>query len=639
VRVRLWWLGMTCLLLLFGATWLYRYDQSGVVAILDKVDGTVEHERSGAPGRFERAAPGNRFRVGDAVKTGRGATAVLALDDGSRLALEQDTLLRFLAAPPDTPGRGLGVETGSARLETGGDPLDLYTSVGLAHIEPGTKVVLGPRASGLRFSLEVGLARFETKQGTVTLAPGDELAIDIGGAVIESRKSGEPVLERAASREPPEAETIAARVEGKGTRAKGPEESAWRGLAPGTVELAPGSSLEVPSGSRVVLTSDGGSVSLQGKGQFIVGARDAPFVQTVAGRLFVDRGRTPLELAVPGGSITMRPWSKAEAAVDSSRTTLRVGAGSLEVLGAFGRDDLHAGESATLSRGGRLEVSGRGPAYADMVVSAGSSFVVHDPSPPTSVGFLLQDVCPKGGVVEQLGPSGSRPLASARGAEAANLLLARGTHRYQVRCVDARGLAAKSSASGVVTILRDSGTGTLSRVPPLTRIDVDGRSYTVMYQNLLPQIIVRWPKAPAASSYTLTLDGRGAGATRQMSQPTLTLEAGQLKEGTYTLTFAADGKKSLPTRVAIVFDNASPTARIQSPEDRSFRPGSSVNVAGVAVPGWGISVGGRELVLDAQARFSEQVTASSAQQALQLRFTHPRRGVHYYLRHAAGAAL
>jgi hypothetical protein len=332
-------------------------------------------------------------------------------------------------------------------------------------------------------------------------------------------------------------------------------------------------------------------------------------------------------------------WWKAEAGVVAARTTLRVGAGSLDVLGALGRDDVHAGESATLSRSGGLEISGRGPDHADMVVAAGTTFVVHDPSPPTAVGFLLLDVCPKGGVVERLGASGPRPLASARGAQAANLLLPRGTHRYQVRCVDARGVDAKPSASGVVTILRDSGTGVLSRVPPVTRIDADGRTYTVMYQNLLPEIVVRWPKAPAASSYTLTLDGRGMVSTRRASQPTLTLGAGQLKEGTYTLTFAADARKSPPTRLAIVFDNASPTARIQSPRDRSFRAGSSVNVAGVAVPGWEISVDGRELALDEQARFSEQVTPSSAQQALQLRFTHPRRGVHYYLRHAAGAAL
>jgi hypothetical protein len=274
-----------------------------------------------------------------------------------------------------------------------------------------------------------------------------------------------------------------------------------------------------------------------------------------------------------------------------------------------------------------------------MVAAAGTSFVVHDPNPPTSVGFSLKDVCPTGGLIETLAPSGSRVLSSARGDDLANILLARGTHRYQARCLSRDGVAPKASVTGVVTILQDTGTGVLSRVPPMSRIDTDGRSYTVMYQNLLPQIVVRWPKAPEAASYTLTLQSKGKVTSTQVSRPTTTFDAGQLAEGSHTLTFSANGRSSAATKLSIVFDNAAPTARIQSPANGSFQLGTSVNVAGVAAPGWGISVAGRELAMDAQSRFSEQVTDSSDKQTLQLRFSHPRRGVHYYLRHAAGTAL
>jgi hypothetical protein len=642
VRSRLRWLGVVILALLLGASLLYHYRAQGVVATLDRADGTVERDYAAAPGQFEPAASGSRFRVGDAVRTRHGATAAVRLGDGSHVALDQDTLLRFLATPPEVDAQGLDVEAGSATLATGKAPLDLYTHLGLARLEPGTSVAIQSRAAGVRFAVQVGLARFETKEGTRTVDAGGEITIDIGGAVIEAAsKNVEASAREAGEREPFEDEpgsTISVIVDGKGTTVRAATESSWRPLAPGKAELAPGSSLQIAAGCRVMLNDEGGSVSLQGKGQYIVGAPGAPFVQTAAGRLFIDRGRTQMSLAVPGGSITVRPWSKGEAAVDAPRTTFAVSSGSAELLGALGRGDVRAGESATLLSSGRLEFPGRGPSYADMVAAAGSSFVVHDPDPPTSVGFLLKDTCPMGGVVERLALARSRVVASARGDESANLLLAKGTHRYQVRCVGRDGALAGPSASGVVTILQDSGTGVLSKVPPMTRIDTDGRSYTVTYQNLLPEIVVRWPTAPAASSYTLTLDSRGGVSSHQASQPTLIFKAGQIKEGRYTLTFSAGGRSSAPTKLAIMFDNAAPAARIQSPKNGSFQPGSAVDVAGVAVPGWVISVAGRELAMDDQARFSEQVTASSAQQTLQLSFTHPRRGAHYYLRHAAEAA-
>jgi hypothetical protein len=637
VRSRLWRLGLVLLALLLGASLFHHYRTAEAIATLDKVDGTVERDHAKALGRFEPAALGSRFGVGDGVKTAHAATATVRLDDGSKIALEQDTLLRFLATPPEVKGRGLDVETGSALFEAGGTPLELYTNVGLALLEPGTSVAIEQRASGLRFSVQVGVARFETRDGRRSIEAGAAIDIDIGGAVIEKTPEPGP-----SEREPSEFEAggmIAAVIEGKGVRVRGPGDADWRILSQGSAEVTPGSSLELGSGARVTMTSKGGSVSLQGKGQFSIGVPGAPFVQTTAGRLFVDRGRTPMSFAVPGGSIIVRPWSKADAAIDARRTKLSVATGSAEVLGSLGRDDVRAGENATLLSSGQLEVSGRGPRQVDMVAAAGTSFVVHDPDPPTTVGFQLKDVCATGGVVETLAAASSRVLTTARGEHSANLVLARGTHRYQVRCAGQNGVAGKPSASGVVTILRDSGTGVLSRVPPMTRIDTDGRSYTVTYQNLLPEIVARWPQAPQASSYTMTLESRSGVSTTEVSRPTLTFKAGQIKEGRHTLTFSANGRSSPPTRLAIVFDNAAPTARIQSPQNGSFRPGSAVNVAGVAVPGWGISVAGKELATDDQARFSEQVIAGSDQQALQFCFTHPRRGMHYYLRHAAGATL
>jgi hypothetical protein len=57
----------------------------------------------------------------------------------------------------------------------------------------------------------------------------------------------------------------------------------------------------------------------------------------------------------------------------------------------------------------------------------------------------------------------------------------------------------------------------------------------------------------------------------------------------------------------------------------------------VAIRGWTVSAGGRQLALDDQSRFSEQVAAPAGQRALQIGFEHASRGLHYYLRRSAGA--
>jgi hypothetical protein len=638
VRPRLWWIGaLLALASVLGVLLLRQSEGDGVVATLEQAQGGIERDHAGATGLFVAAALGSRFRVGDGIRTAHAATAALVLDDGSKLALEQDTLVRFLATPPDAGGRGIDIEAGAATLEAGTSPLLLYTNVGFARLEPGTRIALAPRATGIEFSVQMGLARFETKDGTQTVEAGGEITIAIGGAILEAPR--QPATRARPPAEEQPQDKLSAVVDGTAVQVRGPAGGAWQPLPAGPAELAAGSTLRIPSSARVTLAFEGGSIAMQGKGEFIVGAPGAAFVQTGGGSLFVDRGRTPVSLGVPGGSIIVRAASKAEAIVKAKNTQLRVGAGSADVIASNGRDTVFAGEGATLLSSGKLEVTGRGPAYADMVAAAGTSFVVHDPSPPTSVGFRLRDVCPTGGLIETLATSGSRVLSSARGDELANILLDRGTHHYRARCVGREGVAPVASVTGVVTILRDAGTGVLSRVPPMSRIDTDGRSYTVTYQNLLPQIVVRWPKAPEAASYTLTLRSRRGVSSTRAPRPTLTFDAGQLSEGTHMLTFSADGRSSAPTKLSIVFDNAAPTARIQSPANGGFQLGSAVNVAGVAAPGWGVSVAGRELAMDDQSRFSEQVTESSDQQTLQLRFSHPRRGVHYYLRRAAGTAL
>jgi hypothetical protein len=268
----------------------------------------------------------------------------------------------------------------------------------------------------------------------------------------------------------------------------------------------------------------------------------------------------------------------------------------------------------------------------DLLASAGDSFVVHDPRPPTAVAFTVPG-CPSGAVLTiESRKKGSRETI---GSGRVSAEFSQGTHRYSVACLGGGKSPGAPVARGTLSVVADAGLRTLAKTAASSSVDTDGRRYTVLYQTLLPRLSVRWPNAPAASSYTLSVRSKQGTRTFSNTSANHTFDSGSLAEGEHALTFEGDGRRSKETSVVIRFDNAAPTASLTSPADASFAPGSSVLVSGAALPGWSVAVAGRELAQDEQNRFSEVVGAPSSERALAIRFSQAGRGVHYYLRRSA----
>jgi hypothetical protein len=275
----------------------------------------------------------------------------------------------------------------------------------------------------------------------------------------------------------------------------------------------------------------------------------------------------------------------------------------------------------------------RGPALVDLVIGAGEAIVVHDPRPPTAIGVATGGRCPERAIVA-VDPG--RPRAKETlGDTTVGIELGPGSHRYVLHCLDASGVKGPKVAEGSVSVIADAGSRQIAKTAPLTSLDADGRNYTVLYQSLLPKIAMRWPSAPAAPSYSLSLSSPNGTKALTLKSASTAFASGALSEGEHRFAFEGGGARSRTTSVTIRFDNAAPTATIASPADGSFVAGSSVTVSGTALPGWSVSVAGTTLNQDAQSRFSEQVTAPAGLRALAVRFTQPQRGVHYYLRRGA----
>jgi hypothetical protein len=180
-----------------------------------------------------------------------------------------------------------------------------------------------------------------------------------------------------------------------------------------------------------------------------------------------------------------------------------------------------------------------------------------------------------------------------------------------------------------MTVRRDDGSLRLESVPPRNVFDADGRNYDVLYQNALPIVTFRWNGA-GAGPYQVLVETGGRSRTLTADGRSHTFDSGGLRDGEHRLTFVAGGRRSPTTTVRVRFDNAAPTAHIREPRGTIAR--GSVRVAGQAIEGATVTVGGAPLALDGDNRFEGDATVPADLDALAIRFAHPRSGVHYYLR-------
>ena len=619
---------------------IVRGGHGDAVAVLDEKTGKTDRDTAKTRGSWQPAELAAEFFVGDGVRTDKDSTAKLALSDGSALRLENSTIVRFLEHPSGPSRNRVDLQMGEAVLETGSAALSLETDIGVAVLDPGSRVSLKKVDQKTRYAVVVGMARFESKDGAKTdVAAGQAVDLDVGAAQIE-RVAQTPSPAATPSAAAPSASArddepvssadesdVATTVTGGGATVRRPGEEKFGKLTAGDSRIPGGSTVRLSSGTSAEVSRAGQHVTLRGLGEFVVGATGQPFIVTQGGGVSLTGAGSEVEVAVPGGSIVARLGAKGEAVVGRDSTRVTVSNGSMELRGPSGTEELESGEEGSIGKKG-AEVQGRGPAYVDLVVPPGASFVVHDPRPPTSVGFATGAQCPEGATVQLAGG----PQVRSNGVTA-TILVSPGAHKYSIRC------AGKGDrdvvANGSVAVLADSGTARIPRTAPATLVDADGRSYTVLYQNVLPKLTIRWPGAPAAPAYTLHLASPGGkAATIPLSAPSHSFISGALREGEHHAFFDGGGARSKDTRIEIKFDNAAPTATLTSPANGGFQPGATVTVAGAALEGWKVSVLGTDLPLDDQLRFSGVTTAPSGQRALAIEFVHPRRGLHYYLRRA-----
>jgi hypothetical protein len=598
------------------------------LATLRHKSGEVERDRAEHLDVWEPAAPGARFALGDGIRTQKDASAALELDDGAELTLGQSTQIRFSATPPPAHVQAFDVQTGSATLQTRAESIAVQTRIGLARVERGSTVILRPTGTGLRFEVQVGRAVF----GGSPLVEGTQVQVDATGNVVPANDedTARTALARANLQLADPTGAITAIVKGSGATVRSGED--WVPLAEGAAQLASGSELETSSHSSIEIERGGQHAVLGANGRYVLNPGAGVLVNASRGEV-VAGGNELVRVEVPGGVIAIAPAGEATLRIGAAVTT--VSARRLDAVIETGdaRRVVTAGQSATLERDatstGRDERSLPDQAldYADVELSSGLSVTIHDPAPPTAVRFDADGAC-QGPVNVELLHAGKR-LRRGVGEGGVSLSVPPGNHRYELRCGRERGARVRS---GQVMVLADAATRSIASKPPSTTVTADGRKYTVLYQNRLPAVSLRWDGAGKSRDIRLFHEFAGAKSSLNVPEPRHDFGSGELAEGRHSFYFEAGGSISRPTSVDIVFDNAAPRASLSLPPRLEQKPGEAVAVSGTALPGSEIWVEGERIRLDPRGRFSATTTLPSERRALTIQLVQPGRGTHFYLR-------
>lgn len=624
------------------------------VATLASAAGDVDQSEQDAPSTWQAAEVGHVFHVGDGVRTGEDAKARVELLPAGALILGENSRVRF--GPED---RLVGLEVGAAEIESGPDGVAIATAVGQARLEPSSRVRVRTVDGQLRFEVVVGQAIIESDDGErETLSRGESALVGVAGSITEAENLTDPVTPSevegradAATMSTGEVDAMPAsapisiRVNGRGARLSDGEGGTWRRIRPGKSQLAAGTRVSLPAGATMRVTRGHEQATVRGRAEVVVGPANGALISAVRGRASVSASRTDVRIEVPGGVIIARRRergiSRAAIRVGKSGTEVEAETGRIDIETAAGDETLVIGERARVARGGGIRVKNRAPRVADFSIPAGESPVVHVLRPPVAIRVRFGDACRDGGIVEVARTRrGLRdPELSSRGQRAAIIAAPRGSRRYRVRCLERGKPTDAVAARGRIVVRRDSGARKLPKRAPRSELDADGRRYTVLYQNRLPQITFRWSR-PAAADLALHIRSK-SGKVRVIPAPTAShvARSGSLAEGEYIFWFQATSDadiRSPKTQLVIRFDNAARTAYVREPRIRDKWSPQKIEVSGVTLEGYRVSANGERLAVDGERRFSGTVSLPRGERALAIRFAHSSRGVHYYLRRSGG---
>lgn len=599
--------------------------KGSAIAKLTKKDGPVDRQQGDAA--WKQADVGTEFYIGDAARTADGG-AGLEVIGGAQIVLQPHTVLRF--GGKDNTSK-IVVELGAIDLTGSGN---YALDGGDVKLSKGTVRISAKAGGNNTIELTIGEATVSRVDGgSISLEVGKalDLGLEVSVTTIDAGVADAAVVDAPIDAPEATSDDATITVTGKKAEIRGPGETAWKPLPAGAGVLAKGATVRLGTGTTASLAANGTALEMAGGSRARLGDDSVFAIENGAVRASAP-AKSEGKVSIPGGGVNLKTTTTgSEVRIDVTSRDAKVTdtRGAAKLTGASGGEfEMTRGETATVAKNGTIRVIEAIPNFFDFRFAAGDTATIHDPKGLAAVQFSFGGKCSEGGFIEMDRDARFRTAKVSGGQNQANLSLGAGSWAYRLRCTTASGDSA-AVASGRIVLVRDAGTRTLLK-PVTNDIDTDGRNYSLGYQSSIPNFAVRIKGD--GGPFVLHMATGGTEEAFPGPGPKITVPGEKLKEGTYSYWVDRNGVKDPKvSTLKIYFDNTAPQVYIQSPPYGKAWPEGDIDVRGAVLPGWTAAVEGVGIPMDKQLRFIAKVTRPTGK-ALAIRLSHPKRGVHYYLR-------
>ncbi|HEY6878561.1 MAG TPA: FecR domain-containing protein, partial [Polyangiales bacterium] len=157
------------------------------LAQLEGFQGEVQRDEANSVGSWSAVANGERFQMGDGLRTGRKGHAQLSLAGSGVALVQSNTVLRFVDRDPRGKSR-FDLEQGDVRIDSGEYDIDIETPRGLARMSKGSSLRIVSNGEDAQFDVFVGQVAIDHAGQSSALGAGDKL--ELTGAA--TNEPGEP---------------------------------------------------------------------------------------------------------------------------------------------------------------------------------------------------------------------------------------------------------------------------------------------------------------------------------------------------------------------------------------------------------------------------------------------------------------
>ena len=203
---------LACMVLSFASCSGCREDY---VAELVEKTNLVERDFARATNVWSTAGPGDRFRMGDALRTGHDGGAMLALAKRGRLLVKSDTVVRFMKSlDPTATNEEFEVTQGELTIETGELGRSIRTARGVVQLKEASTVRVRAEREKTRFEVEVGRVEYTLHGQRQVAAAGGSFDLEVLPVSVEAQPqplaAGAEAEPAPAPAEPTEAASVGA---------------------------------------------------------------------------------------------------------------------------------------------------------------------------------------------------------------------------------------------------------------------------------------------------------------------------------------------------------------------------------------------------------------------------------------------